>query len=95
MIVIKNGGELPQMIYLDGRTVQEPALTGEPVEMTAKWKDGKLIVERKSGPLDMLKETYSIDKKTHRLMVDVKATSTTFQRPLELKRVYDAATSGP
>lgn len=92
MIVIKEGGEIPQKIYLDGRTVQEPALIGPPAEMTAKWKDGKLTVERKTGLLDTTKETYSIDPKTNRLIVEAKVTSTNFQRPLELKRVYDPAT---
>lgn len=91
MIVIRDGGEIPQKIYLDGRTVQEPALTGPPVELTAKWKDGKLSVERKIGELDTMRETYSFDKKNNRLIVEAKVTSTTFQRPLELKRVYDPA----
>ena len=93
MITIKDGGEIPQRVYLDGRTVKEPALTGPAVELTAKWKDGRLAVDRKAGTTESLKETYSIDKKTNRLIIEIKATSANLQRPLEVKRAYDLVVS--
>jgi hypothetical protein len=62
-----------------------------PAQVTCTWKDGKLTLDKKMGATESVREVYSIDKKKNRLVVEMKATSTRFQRPLEVKRVYDPA----
>jgi len=90
MIVISDGGEQPQHIYLDGRPMREPNIP-LPAVVTCTWKDGKLTLDKKMGETESVRETYSIDKKKNRLVVEMKATSARFQRPLDVKRVYDPA----
>jgi hypothetical protein len=88
-IVISDDASLPQTLYLDGRKVEEPLPGAESMFTTAKWKDGKLTVERKLGGSGSIREIYTLDAAKRRLMVDAKLTSSELQGTLEVKRVYD------
>jgi hypothetical protein len=89
-IVISDDASLPQTLYLDGRKVEEPMPGAESMYTTAKWKDGKLTVERKLGGSGSIREVYTLDAARRRLMVEAKLTSGELQGTLEVRRVYDA-----
>jgi len=89
-IVISDDTGLPLVLYLDGRKVQEPMPGAESMVTTAKWKDGKLTVERKMGSTGSIREIFIMDPAKHRLTVDAKLTSAQLQGSLEIRRVYDA-----
>jgi hypothetical protein len=89
-IVISDDASLPQTLYLDGRKVEEPMPGAESMYTTAKWKDGKLTVERKLGGSGSIREVYTLDAAKRRLTVEAKLTSGELQGTLEVKRVYDA-----
>lgn len=88
-IVISDDASLPQTLYLDGRKVEEPLPGAESMLTTAKWKDGKLTVERKLGGSGSIREIYTLDAAKRRLLVEAKLTSAELQGTLEVKRVYD------
>jgi hypothetical protein len=89
-IVISDDANLPQTLYLDGRKVEEPLPGAESMYTTAKWKDGKLTVERKLGGNGSIREGYVLDAAKPRLTVDAKLTSGQLQGTLEVRRVYEA-----
>ncbi|NOT08404.1 MAG: hypothetical protein HOP28_09385 [Gemmatimonadales bacterium] len=90
IIIVVDGQGLPLVYFIDGRKVEEPS-GGEPsFETSAKYKDGKLSADRKVGPSDMVKESYTLDSEHHKLIVTLKISSPAFLRPVEIKRVYDA-----
>jgi hypothetical protein len=90
LITIRDDQSLPQLLYLDGRKFEEPTAGAEPKQTTAKWKDGKLSVERKLGASGTIRETFTLDQEKHRLVVDAKVTSPDLGKTLEVRRVYDA-----
>ncbi len=92
VLTIRDDQGLPQVFYLDGRKFEEPTAGAEPKQTTAKWKDGKLNVERKLGGIGSIRETFSLDPAKHRLTVEAKLTSPDLGKTLEIKRVYDAGT---
>lgn len=89
IVIIRDEGGIPQVIYLDNRKVEEPAPGGELMQVTAKWKDGKLTVERKS-PTTSIKEVFTLDAAKRRIVVDAKLTSAQMQGAVSIRRVYDA-----
>ena len=89
-VVISDDASLPQTLYLDGRKVEEPLPGAESMYTTAKWKDGKLTIERKLGGSGSIREVYVLDAAKRRLTVDAKLTSSQLQGTLELRRVYEA-----
>jgi len=89
-LIISDDASLPQTLYLDGRKVEEPLPGAESMFTTAKWKDGKLTVERKLGGSGSIREVYTLDSAKRRLTIEAKLTSGELQGTLEVKRVYDA-----
>jgi len=89
-IVISDDASLPQTLYLDGRKVEEPLPGAESMYTTARFKDGKLTVERKLGGSGSIREVYVLDAAKRRLTVDAKLSSAELQGTLEVRRVYDA-----
>lgn len=81
-----------QTFFTDGRKMKEPLLTGADLETTARWKDGKLNIERKQDKAGNLKETYYVDSETRKLVLLVRMSSPMLLRALEFRRVYDPAT---
>ncbi|HEV8355176.1 MAG TPA: hypothetical protein VGQ17_00235 [Gemmatimonadales bacterium] len=81
----------PRTFHPDGRKVTEPMLNEEQLELTAKWKSAKLVVERKLGTIGTIKETYLIDPAARQLIVLVNVSSPRLLRAVELRRVYDPA----
>lgn len=90
ILIIKSDRGLPDIVYLDGRKVEEPMPGSEPRITTAKWKDGKLTVERKLGGIGSMKEVFILDSARHRLVVEAKLTSAQLGRTVEVRRVYEA-----
>ena len=78
----------------DGRKIKEPQLVGDPVEISAKWKDGQLTIERKVPDLATIRETYYLDPASKQLIVDVRMSGSRLPRNIELRRVYDPLTEG-
>jgi hypothetical protein len=89
-IVISDDASLPMTLYLDGRKVEEPLPGAESMYTTAKFKDGKLTVERKLGGSGSIREVYVLDAAKRRLTVDAKLTSGELQGTLEVRRIYEA-----
>lgn len=93
-ITISDPSGQPRTYHPDGRKETEPLLNEETLEITAKWKDAKLTIERKLGSLGSIRETYSIDPASKQLIVEVKVSGGQLPRPVDLHRVYDPATGG-
>jgi hypothetical protein len=89
VLTIEDDRGLPQILYLDGRKFEEPTAGAELKQTIAKWKDGKLTVERKLGGSGSIREVYTLDPEKHRLIVDAKLTSPELGKTLEIRRVYD------
>jgi|KBSSwiStaDraftv2_1062776.scaffolds.fasta_scaffold34674_3 hypothetical protein len=90
VIVISDDASVPMILYLDGRKVEEPLPGAESMVTTAKWKDGKLTVERKLGSTGSIREVFTMDAAKKRLVVEAKLTSAQLQGSMEIRRVYDA-----
>ena len=73
---------------LDGRKYREPQLIGEDVEIVAKWKDNKLMIERKLPSLGTIRESYAVDPATGELLLEVKVSGSRIPRGIEMRRVY-------
>lgn len=90
VLTIRDNQGVPQLLYLDGRKFEEQTAGAEPKQTVAKWKDGKLTVERKLGGLGTIRETFALDSAKNRLMVDAKLTSPDLGKTVEIRRIYDA-----
>ena len=73
---------------LDGRKYREPQLIGEDVEIVAKWKDNRLMIERKLPSLGTIRESYALDPATGELLLEVKVSGSRIPRGVEMRRVY-------
>lgn len=80
-----------QTFFTDGRKVKEALLTGADLETVAKWKDGKLSIERKQDKGGTLRETYDIDPVSKKLVISIKLSTPSLPHSLEFRRVYDSA----
>jgi len=90
VLTIRDDQGVPQVLYLDGRKFEEPVGGAEPKQTTAKWKDGKLTVERKLGGIGSIREVLTLDPEKRRLVIEAKLTSPDIGKTVEIKRVYDA-----
>jgi hypothetical protein len=73
---------------IDGRKFREPQLVGEDIEIVARWKDRKLIIERKLPSLGTVRESYALDPATGELVLEVKVSGSRLPRGIEMRRVY-------
>lgn len=80
----------PRVYRTDGKKQTEPLLGADTLEITAKWKDGKLSTERKLGSYGSIRETYRVDTEAHQLIIDVKLTGAQGGSPVEMRRIYVA-----
>lgn len=78
----------------DGRKVKEYLLSGETLEVSTKWKDEMLIIERKQERAGSVRETFAIDKGRDQLVVTVRLHAASLPRVLAFRRVYDRAPGG-
>ena len=81
--------------HTDGRKIREPQLVGDDIEITARWKEGLLTIERKLPDVGTVKETYSRDPSGKELLLLVKLSGARFPRGLEMRRVYDLTKEEP
>ena len=88
-LTINDDASVPQLLFLDGRKVEEPLPGAENMTVTTKLKDTKLTVERKLGAAGSIREVYTLDAAKKRLVVEARLTSGDLQGTLEVKRVYD------
>jgi hypothetical protein len=93
-VTVSDPSGTPRSFRPDGRKVSEEMLNGEQLEITARWKNSRLQVERKLGSFGTLKEIYSIDPATKQLVVDVTVSSSQLARAIEMRRVYDPPAGG-
>jgi hypothetical protein len=76
-------------IYTDGRKMEQQNAQGEKRQSTAKWKDGKLVVETK-GERGKLTETYELAQGGKELDVTLKVESGRFSgQSVTVRRVYE------
>jgi hypothetical protein len=90
-LVIKDDAGWEREIYPDGRKMREELSQGGPAEVVSRWKGEKLVTTRKLDRGAEITETYSLDRKTGALVVQVEMRSRRMPRAINLKRVYDAA----
>lgn len=88
-ITISDPRGTPRVYYLDGRKETEPLLGSDAMEVSAKWKDGKLTTERKLGSFGNVRAVYSVDTRSGVLIVDVRLSSPQLVPPLTLRWIYD------
>ena len=88
-VAISDAGGFMVTFPTDGRKVKECLLSGVTIEMTAKWKDGMLTIERKQDHVGWVRETYSIDQARGKLGVILRIKTSSLPRVLEARRVYD------
>ena len=78
----------------DGRKVKEPQLVGEDIEISARWRDAQLTIERKVPELATIRESYYMDPSTMQLIVAVRMSGSKLPRDIEVRRVYDPVNEG-
>jgi len=81
----------PRTYRTNGKKEFEPLIGADTLEITAKWKDGKLTTERKLGSFGTIREVITLDAEAHELMVEVRLSGGQLSQPIDLVRVYDAA----
>jgi hypothetical protein len=74
---------------LDGRKEKRELPGTEPVEISARWKNGKLTIERKIGSAGTVREVYSLAAEGKELLVEVRLTGAEITQPIDQKRVYN------
>ncbi len=89
-LMIKDDAGWEREIYPDGRKMREELSQGGPAEVVSRWKGEKLVTARKLDRGAELTETYSLDRKTGALVVQLEMKSRRMPRAISLKRVYDA-----
>lgn len=85
-ISLPNG--VTELYRLDGRKEKVEVPGGEPIETSARWKSGKLTIERKFGSTGSIREAYALAAEGKELMVEVRMTGAEIPQPIDLKRVY-------
>lgn len=90
-ITISDPSGAPRTYRTDGRKEREPLLGVDSLDITAKWKSGKLTIERKLGKFGTVREEYSIDVATKELILDVRLSGPQVVPPMELRRFYGVA----
>ena len=88
-ITIKDDAGWARDLFPDGRKVREEESQGGPAVVQSEWKGEKLVTFRKLDQGSEVKETFSLDKKTGDLVVEVEVKSKALPRTTTLKRVYD------
>lgn len=86
-VAMSDAGGYMVSLPTDGRTNKEYLLSGETLEITAKWKDGVLTIERKMERAGSVRETYAIDQ--GKLVVNLRLKTVSLPRVLDARRVYD------
>jgi hypothetical protein len=90
-VMIRDDAGWEREIYPDGRKMREELSQGGPAEVASRWKGDKLVTDRKLDRGAELTETYSLDRKTGALVVQVEMKSRRMPRAISFKRVYDPA----
>jgi hypothetical protein len=88
-VAMSDAGGYMVSLYTDGRKNTEYLLSGETLDITAKWKDGILNIERKMERAGSVRETYAIDPAQGKLVVNVKLKTISLPRAIDARRVYD------
>ncbi len=78
----------PETLFLDGKRASVDTVGAVVTRTTARWKDGRLELERKAGRMTV-KERYRVDPTSGLLVVDITAEGGV--RKLEWRRVYQPA----
>jgi hypothetical protein len=86
-LLVIDADDRDRTIYTDGRKVKRDSERGL-VEVQAKWKKDKLVVERKQGRGGTLKETYELSPNGDQLYVTTKMGGR--MGSMKFRRVYDA-----
>jgi hypothetical protein len=77
-----------EVFRLDGRKEKIEVPGAEPIETSARWKSGKLTIERKFGSTGSIREVYALAAEGKELMVEVRITGSEIPQPIDQKRVY-------
>ncbi len=93
-IAISDASGLLATYPTNGRKIREPQLIGKDAEITAKWKDASLTIERKLPSIGTVKETYSLDPATKEMVLHVKVSGSPLPRGIEMHRVYEPVAKG-
>jgi hypothetical protein len=88
-VTISDAGGQMQPFATNGRKVKETLLSGTELETQARWKDGRLTIERKQAKVGTVKEVYFVDQQSRKLILEIRLTSQSLPRALEFRRVYD------
>lgn len=88
-VAISDAGGFMVSLPTNGRKTKEYLLSGETLEVSAKWKDGLLTIERKLERAGWVRETYGIDQAQGKLVVSIRLKTVSLPRVLEARRVYD------
>jgi hypothetical protein len=91
-VTISDAGGQMQPLATDGRKVKETLLSGAELETQARWKDGRLTIDRKQSKVGSVREVYFVDVASRKLILEIRLTSKSLPRALEFRRVYDPAT---
>lgn len=90
-VTISDAGGQMQPLATNGSKIKEALLSGASLETQARWKDGRLTIERKQEKLGTVREVYFVDRDSRKLILEIRLTSHRLPRALEFRRVYDPA----
>ena len=74
-----------------GQKMREDLGQGGPAEVDTHWKGDKLVAERRLDRGGVFRESFALDKKSGRLVVEMSYKSERMPKAIEGRRVYDPA----
>jgi len=89
-LVITDGAGREHVLYTDGRKVEEERSFGGTTKITARWKDGHVVVETEPERGPSYTETYAVTGDHKQWTVTRRIRGRGRHGDIEIRRVYDA-----
>lgn len=89
-LVITDGAGREHVLYTDGRKVEEERSFGGTTKITARWKDGHVVVETEPERGPSYTDTYAVTADRKQLTVTRHIKGRGRRGDVEIRRVYDA-----
>ncbi|MGE5276067.1 MAG: hypothetical protein ACM3SU_03650 [Acidobacteriota bacterium] len=89
-LVITDGAGREHVLYTDGRKLEEERSFGGTTKITARWKDGHVVVEAEPERGPSYTETYAVTADHKQLTVTRHIKGRGRRGDIEIRRVYDA-----
>jgi hypothetical protein len=88
-VTVRDDAGWARTLVPDGGKLRDEDSQGGAAAVETKWKGDKLVTERVLDRRITIKETFSVDRKSKELVVELEMRGERLARPLQMRRVYD------